>query len=135
AEMGVQDIFDPAENIAGGTQYIAKMLELFDNNVDLALAAYNSGPKTVLDCGKKIPNIRETRNYVERVKRYREEFAGRQATPTYVAAAKKPKPAEVPKVDTTPLKTIHYLSGLTQPAEKIRDEHPQYYYVEFKGRI
>ncbi len=47
AEMGVTKIFDPAQNIAGGTQYLAKMHELFGNDTKLALAAYNAGPERV----------------------------------------------------------------------------------------
>lgn len=134
-EMGVEDIFDPAENIAGGTQYLAKMLALF-NDFDLALAGYNSGPQTVINCGKKIPNIRETQNYVKRVRQYWDEFAGHRVKVEYVKAAKNPRviPPPTPKGEGA-LKTIYFNSGLTQPVEKIIDKHPDYYYVQFKGRM
>lgn len=135
-EMGVEDIFDPAENIAGGTQYLAKLLELFENDYDLALAGYNSGPQTVINCGRKIPNIRETQQYVKRVRQYWEDFAGQKVRPEYVKAAKNPRivrPA-TPKGEGV-IKTIYFNSGLTQPVEKIIDQHPDYYYVQFKGRM
>ncbi len=61
--------FDPSENIRGGSEYLRRMLDLFDNDIELALAAYNSGPNTVKRFGG-IPPYNETQNYVERVKRY-----------------------------------------------------------------
>ena len=83
AEMGVQDIFDPAENIAGGVQYLAKMLDLFDGDTDLALAGYNAGPGNVKKYGG-IPPFRETRDYVRRVGRFRREYAGGKPPKPYV---------------------------------------------------
>lgn len=80
-DMGVTDIFDPAENVAGGTQYLAKMLELFNGNVTLALAAYNAGPETVKRHGG-VPPIRETQNYVRDVQRFRLQYA-RYGPPTF----------------------------------------------------
>ena len=62
-DMGVEDIFDPVQNIAGGTQYLAKMLELFDDDLTLALAAYNAGPGTVRRYGG-VPPYEETERYV-----------------------------------------------------------------------
>jgi soluble lytic murein transglycosylase-like protein len=134
-EMGVSDVFDPAENIAGGTQYIAKLLALFDDDYELALAGYNAGPQTVIDCGRKVPNIKETQQYVKRVQSYWQDFAGHRAEATYVKA-KNPRQIVTPtaKGDAA-LKTIYFLSGLTQPVEKVIDQHPDYYYVEFKGRM
>jgi hypothetical protein len=66
AELGVTDRFDPAQNIRGGVTYLARMLERFDQRLDLALAAYNAGPGAVERHGG-IPPFRETQNYVERV--------------------------------------------------------------------
>jgi soluble lytic murein transglycosylase-like protein len=67
--LRVSNPFDPSENIRGGSEYLRRMLDLFDNDIELALAAYNSGPNTVKRFGG-IPPYNETQNYVERVKRY-----------------------------------------------------------------
>lgn len=68
-DLKVSDPFDPSENIRGGSEYLRRMLDLFNDDLDLALAAYNSGPSTVQRFGG-IPPYDETRDYVKRVKRY-----------------------------------------------------------------
>ena len=65
AEHEVHDVFDPAENLRGGTEHLRSMLERFDS-LPLALAAYNSGATTVARY-KGIPPYKETRNYVRKV--------------------------------------------------------------------
>jgi len=77
--LKVQNPFDPSENIRGGSAYLRRMLDLFDNDVELALAAYNSGPSTVQRYGG-IPPYDETRNYVKKVKHYLDYY--RQAGDT-----------------------------------------------------
>jgi hypothetical protein len=62
-EMGVTDIFDIRQNIFGGTKYLAKQLKDFNNDEDLALAAYNAGPGAVRRAGG-VPNYKETQDYV-----------------------------------------------------------------------
>jgi soluble lytic murein transglycosylase-like protein len=64
---GVADVFDPAENVRGGAQYLAELLALFENDLQLALAAYNAGESAVLKYGKRIPPYRETAAYVPKV--------------------------------------------------------------------
>jgi len=68
-DMRVSDPFDPLDNIKGGTRYLRKMLNIFDEDVHLALAAYNAGPEVVKNIGR-IPDIPETIEYVERVLRH-----------------------------------------------------------------
>jgi soluble lytic murein transglycosylase-like protein len=68
-DMGVADSFDPEENINGGTRYLSLLLDAFDDNLPLALAAYNAGPARVAE-QMRIPPIPETRTYIERVLQY-----------------------------------------------------------------
>ena len=66
-ELQVENVFDPLSNIEGGTLYLSRLLNQFDQNVELAAAAYNAGPGAVVEYGG-IPPYRETREYVRRVK-------------------------------------------------------------------
>lgn len=66
-ELKVEDVFDPSSNIEGGTLYLSRLLNRFDQNVELAAAAYNAGPGAVSKYGG-IPPYKETREYVRRVK-------------------------------------------------------------------
>lgn len=66
ALMGVRNSFDPRENIMGGSGYLRRMLDRFNNDLKLALAAYNIGPERVAREGE-IPNVKETKAYVKRV--------------------------------------------------------------------
>jgi soluble lytic murein transglycosylase-like protein len=64
---GATDVFDPEQNIAAGAHYLNDLMKLFNNNLDLTLAAYNAGENAVIKHGKQIPPYRETREYVPRV--------------------------------------------------------------------
>ena len=66
AELGVNDAYDPAQNISGGTRYIRGLLDRFHGDLRLAIAAYNAGPGAVVKYNG-IPPYAETQQYVENV--------------------------------------------------------------------
>lgn len=72
---GVQDIFDPKQNIRAGAQYLGYLLKKFNNNHRLALAAYNAGEGAVLRY-KGIPPYAETRGYVQKVLAFKGRYLG-----------------------------------------------------------
>lgn len=64
---GVTDSFDPVQNLHGGARHLQYLLKIFNNDISLALAAYNAGEGSVLRYGNRIPPFRETVNYVPQV--------------------------------------------------------------------
>jgi soluble lytic murein transglycosylase-like protein len=73
---GVGDRRDPAQNLQGGSAYLRDLLELFDNDLQLALAAYNAGENAVIRYGNSIPPYRETQDYVRKVIRFYQAATG-----------------------------------------------------------
>jgi len=72
ATLRVNDVYDSIQNIRGGAKQLRHLLNLYQGDLPLALAAYNAGVHRVKD--HKIPRIRETRAYVRKVLRYYEVF-------------------------------------------------------------
>ena len=65
--FGVQNSFDPAQNISGGVKYLRELLTMFNGNKELAVAAYNAGENAVIRAGNRIPPYAETTHYVPKV--------------------------------------------------------------------
>lgn len=73
---GVNNRLDPVQNIHGGARYLRDLLTLFNNDIQLAVAAYNAGEEAVMRHGRRIPPFRETMNYVPRVLQYYRQYRG-----------------------------------------------------------
>jgi hypothetical protein len=89
---GVTNISDPQQNIQGGTRYLADLLRMFNNNLELAIAGYNAGEGAVMKAGNKVPNYNETLNYVPKVLGFYRSFN--------INAATVPAPISIPVAPT-----------------------------------
>ncbi len=76
-DMQVKNSFNARQNIEGGCRYLRRMLDMFDNNLHLALAAYNAGPSNVKKY-KSIPPFAETKNYVRSVLRKYQRYKNKK---------------------------------------------------------
>jgi soluble lytic murein transglycosylase-like protein len=72
--FGVTDRLDPAQNILGGARYLSFLLHKFNNNLKLALAAYNAGEGNVMKHRNRIPPFKETTKYVPKVLAYYKQY-------------------------------------------------------------
>jgi SLT domain-containing protein len=108
SQLGVNNAFDPQDNVQGGSRYLRELLERYNFDLVKALAAYNAGPERV-EQYNGVPPFRETRAYVARIvheynvkktaqeKQEKEEKRKQLAAKTQAAkAAKTPKPASKP---------------------------------------
>lgn len=68
-DLGVEDVFNPQQNISGGVRYFKKLVNRFDGDIKLALAAYNAGSKKVRHY-QGIPPYKSTHYYIEKVFKY-----------------------------------------------------------------
>jgi hypothetical protein len=95
---GVRDFFDPQQNVDGGVRYLRFLLEKFNGNLDLSLAAYNAGENLVDRLGR-IPPIPETTTYVRRVRSlYKQKSAPLLTPPVPAGAAKTASEPEPPRI-------------------------------------
>jgi hypothetical protein len=79
AHLGVKDVFDPEQNVDGGTRYLRELLGKYNNNLTLALAAYNAGPMRVDQYGRRVPPFLETMKYVQRITKSYAKIKGESA--------------------------------------------------------
>lgn len=130
-EMGVNEIFDPAENIAGGAQYLSKMLELFDDDLSLALAGYNAGPEAVKRYGG-IPPYKETENYVRNVEGWKRHIERYGVNPAFFEKMASEGQKYLPRTDRQHY-IVYFHSGLEQQADSVV-EQGDFYYIQFQGQ-
>jgi hypothetical protein len=102
ARLGVQNIFDPQENIDGGTRYLRDMLQKYNGDLALALAAYNAGPERVQQYGR-VPPIAETVSYVRRVKQNYDKSKSNSPQKTNPVTNEAAAPAAPPQVSVPPV--------------------------------
>jgi soluble lytic murein transglycosylase-like protein len=76
--LGVKDVFNPHQNISGGVRYFKQLMNQFDGDVKLALAAYNAGSRNVRQY-KGIPPFKATRYYIDNVFKYYRHYKNRRA--------------------------------------------------------
>lgn len=93
--LGVRNPFDPEENIRGGVRHMRSLLNTFHNDLDLSLAAYNAGENLVQRVGR-IPNIKETHDYVRSITR---KYGQKDASYAPVSASASPTPSTYRYVD------------------------------------
>lgn len=73
ASLGVENPYDPRQNIMGGAKYVAQLIEQFrdfPNALELVIAGYNAGPQAVVNAGYQVPAYTETQNHVRKVMDY-----------------------------------------------------------------
>jgi soluble lytic murein transglycosylase-like protein len=75
---GVANVFDPAQNIQGGTRYLKDLLAMFNGDLRLAIAGYNAGENAVIRAGRKVPQYTETVAYVPKVIDYYNRYRDRK---------------------------------------------------------
>jgi len=82
--LQVNDSFHPEDNIDGGVRYLRYLLNIYNDNISLALAAYNAGERAVFNY-RGIPPYQETQTYVQRVLRYYQEYSRESMLPVQLS--------------------------------------------------
>lgn len=119
ARYGVKRIFDPQQNVEGGVRYLRDLLDLFNSDLELVLAAYNAGENRVLQMNG-IPNFKETQNYVRKV------LALYRGDPTYVPVQGGERPRVAVYYKYTDAKGVtHYT---TKPVPGLEMTKVDFYY-------
>jgi soluble lytic murein transglycosylase-like protein len=114
ARYGVRDFFDPRQNIEGGVRYMKFLLEKFNGNLDLSLAAYNAGENLVERLGR-VPPIAETREYVRKVRANYGRTSAAAAKAAQVAPPETQKPVSKQTFRTVDERGVVYFSNGAPP--------------------
>ena len=126
AEMGVKDPFDPAQNVAGGTQYLALMFKMFDSET-LALAAYNAGPGRIKRL-MRIPQNGETEKYVPKVQRLKKKYARGHRPTVRIAMGPRRTLAYLPPESSEHIRIVMH-NGSVTAADTLIDRGTFYIWV------
>ncbi len=86
AEYRVTNRQDPRQSLEGGTRYLKDLLNLFNNDVELAVAAYNAGQNAIIENGYQVPQYEETQRYVKKVLALYKHYSNTNYNNNYVAA-------------------------------------------------
>jgi soluble lytic murein transglycosylase-like protein len=73
-DLSVSNPFHPIQNMEGGIRYLRRLLDQFQGNLHLTLAAYNAGENAVVKYNNSVPPFEETRTYVKRVLEYLKDY-------------------------------------------------------------
>ena len=95
ARLGVSNIYEPKQNIEGGVKYMRLLLDMFNQDVALALAGYNAGEGAVMKYGNQIPPYRETQEYVRRITNRYSEISN----PNFIKTAMKVSSVKAAKLE------------------------------------
>lgn len=125
AAMGMKNPYDEAENVAAGTRYLASLLKQFDQDPQLALAAYNAGPTAVRRHGA-VPPFKETRAFVKRVLRYVREY---KRPGERLRRIRKSKTYGGASPHEGRYYTVYFTDGASQSADLVVEGATHYYIV------
>ena len=90
-DLGLQNPFDAKENLDAGIRHLKKLMSKYENNIDLALAAYNAGEMSVAKYNG-VPPYPETLDYIQKIKKYYSQFSLQSNNSTSQSDATKPVP-------------------------------------------
>lgn len=117
--LGVTNIYDPKQNIEGGVKYMRILLDMFNQDVTLALAGYNAGEGAVIKYGRNVPPFAETREYVRRISARYGQISNPAMASTMPRVSNKTA-TKLAKVETPPLTIQQNAMAIRLPDGRMR---------------